>query len=445
MTMDAAATEFTPGATPVADTSSNSMEPSKNRTFSADAAIFKPMGKMDFAPSKGRTFSADAAVFKPMSGTEPASFDEGSEEIALKAAAWAAEMMAWCPTAAPSPAMSAMSSMPGSAPWTPYTWDGSMGTWPAAALSGLMADDTFALPEAEEATHASGGNDTNEDGEGDETADFNFAGMKELLESSILASLQAADMEIGGAVDKQSHESRARARTTSSILSVEADRSSDSSSTPKAEIRARIKDVSAKIQPPPGLEELRDESKWPAGTTTVMLRNIPNKYTQKMLVDVIQKEGYKGEVDFMYLPIDFKNKCNVGYVFINFRSEHACSRFAAEFHQATSKEKLPGFNSQKICEVVPAKFQGQMENVRRLQTNPVMAQLLETPEWLPQVFDEEGNELPFPMANSSNNKNTKGRAGSSRDAKGRKPAAAPASSMERSKQGSKEVRGRQWD
>ncbi|KAK4784233.1 hypothetical protein SAY86_018601 [Trapa natans] len=50
--------------------------------------------------------------------------------------------------------------------------------------------------------------------------------------------------------------------------------------------------------------------------TTLMIKNIPNKYTSKMLLAAID-EHHRGTYDFIYLPIDFKNKCNVGYAFIN--------------------------------------------------------------------------------------------------------------------------------
>ena len=39
--------------------------------------------------------------------------------------------------------------------------------------------------------------------------------------------------------------------------------------------------------------------------TTLMIKNIPNKYTQKMLLSTVD-DTHKGFYDFFYLPIDFK-------------------------------------------------------------------------------------------------------------------------------------------
>ena len=42
--------------------------------------------------------------------------------------------------------------------------------------------------------------------------------------------------------------------------------------------------------------------------TTLMVRNIPNKYNQKMLLATIE-DRHEGKFDLLYLPIDFKNRC----------------------------------------------------------------------------------------------------------------------------------------
>lgn len=78
--------------------------------------------------------------------------------------------------------------------------------------------------------------------------------------------------------------------------------------------------------------------------TTIMIRNIPNKYTQTMLLQEIDA-SYRGAYDFFYLPIDFKNKCNVGYAFINFMDYRRIVPFFREFNA----QRWKNFNSEKVC------------------------------------------------------------------------------------------------
>lgn len=128
--------------------------------------------------------------------------------------------------------------------------------------------------------------------------------------------------------------------------------------------------------------------------TTVMLRNIPNRYTRDMLIDRLN-EGYEGQYDFVYLPIDFNSKCNVGYAFINFKLAPVAAKFIAEFHGAKTAQCLPGFSSAKICEVSYARVQGRDANMENLRDEKFIDKLNERPEWQPLFFDDDGKEIPF--------------------------------------------------
>ncbi|CAE7309152.1 ML4 [Symbiodinium natans] len=61
--------------------------------------------------------------------------------------------------------------------------------------------------------------------------------------------------------------------------------------------------------------------------STVMLRNIPCRYTQGSLMQEVDQMGFEGFYDFFYLPMDTRNKNSVGYAFINFKDSMDAERF----------------------------------------------------------------------------------------------------------------------
>lgn len=101
--------------------------------------------------------------------------------------------------------------------------------------------------------------------------------------------------------------------------------------------------------------------------TTLMIKNIPNKYTSKMLLDAID-EYHVGTYDFIYLPIDFRNKCNVGYAFINMLSP----AYIIPFYEAFNGKKWDKFNSEKVVSLAYARIQGLAALVARFQNSSLM-------------------------------------------------------------------------
>ncbi|CAM0904839.1 unnamed protein product [Alopecurus aequalis] len=101
--------------------------------------------------------------------------------------------------------------------------------------------------------------------------------------------------------------------------------------------------------------------------TTLMIKNIPNKYTSKMLLTAID-ENHRGTYDFIYLPIDFKNKCNVGYAFINMISPEHIIPFYKIFHG----KRWEKFNSEKVASLAYARIQGKSSLIAHFQNSSLM-------------------------------------------------------------------------
>lgn len=127
--------------------------------------------------------------------------------------------------------------------------------------------------------------------------------------------------------------------------------------------------------------------------TSLMVRNIPNKYTQQMLLTEFAENGHgPGVIDFFYLPIDFKNRCNRGYAFINFVD----FRDILMFHRQYYGKHWRTFNSDKICDITYARIQGKAAMLKRFENSALMEK---DEEYKPLVFVSEGPDkgkrLPF--------------------------------------------------
>ena len=101
--------------------------------------------------------------------------------------------------------------------------------------------------------------------------------------------------------------------------------------------------------------------------TTLMIKNIPNKYTISSFLEEIN-ENFKNTYDIFYLPIDYINKCNLGFAFINFLEP----LHIILFYELYRGKKWKKFNSDKICELLYAKFQGRKELITHFEKGKVL-------------------------------------------------------------------------
>mmetsp|Transcript_18761 Transcript_18761/g.40959 ORF Transcript_18761/g.40959 Transcript_18761/m.40959 type:complete len:293 (-) Transcript_18761:96-974(-) len=130
-----------------------------------------------------------------------------------------------------------------------------------------------------------------------------------------------------------------------------------------------------------------DAPVWPETATTVMLRNIPNRYTVEEILAEVRDKNFDGLFDFVYLPIDFQLKRNKGYAFINFDSPRTRARFVSVFDGYA----LTRYATRKVLQVVPAITQGFQENMAKYNTKDAVRV---TNQWFrPMVFPLTVNNL----------------------------------------------------
>lgn len=116
-----------------------------------------------------------------------------------------------------------------------------------------------------------------------------------------------------------------------------------------------------------------DRASWSDGITTVMIRQVPRCYTQRMLLDEVNSRGFEGLADFIYLPFDVKKNVNVGYGFLSFVDSKSAQAFRDTFdgmfldNLEALMAKVGGKNKGKPPQplrVHPATVQGYEANLR---------------------------------------------------------------------------------
>jgi len=98
--------------------------------------------------------------------------------------------------------------------------------------------------------------------------------------------------------------------------------------------------------------------------TTLMVRNLPLDLVQSVLALEVDKSGFAGQYDFLYMPSSFGTGLGKGYAFINFVSTSLATAFGELWHGScrfsTSSCKL---------KVIVASLQGLEANVKRWDTS----------------------------------------------------------------------------
>ncbi|OIW21367.1 hypothetical protein TanjilG_02424 [Lupinus angustifolius] len=153
--------------------------------------------------------------------------------------------------------------------------------------------------------------------------------------------------------------------------------------------------------------------------TTLMIKNIPNKYTSKMLLVAID-EHCRGSYDFLYLPIDFKAKQMQCWLCIH-KYDRSSSNysFLPGYAKAFNGKKWEKFNSEKVASLAYGRIQGKDSLIAHFQNSSLMN---EDKRCRPIIFHTDGPNAgdmePFPVGANIRTRPGKSRTGSNEENSG---------------------------
>jgi len=125
--------------------------------------------------------------------------------------------------------------------------------------------------------------------------------------------------------------------------------------------------------------------------TTVMLRNLPVELTRDMLLQLLNDQGFAGEYNFIYMPIDFVKQVGLGYAFVNLVRNDVAPRFWQSFDRFHSWP----VRSTKVCRLGwSTPHQGLQKHIERYRNSPLMHK--DVPDAIRPALFENGTRIAFP-------------------------------------------------
>jgi hypothetical protein len=119
------------------------------------------------------------------------------------------------------------------------------------------------------------------------------------------------------------------------------------------------------------LQEMYNKTSKDAPPTTMMIRNIPSRYSQQDLVLDLKELGFTSTFDFLYIPMDQGTSANVGYAFVNFISPTWAAKCMDSFQNYRFSRQPRGCN--KTARVSVAHIQGLDKNLQHYENSAVNA------------------------------------------------------------------------
>jgi len=126
--------------------------------------------------------------------------------------------------------------------------------------------------------------------------------------------------------------------------------------------------------------------------TTVMMCKLPSSWKLDDLEEELLRKGFAGHFDFVYLPVSFRSGNNFGYAFVNLKDHATALKFVHEMGLTQPADLW------KWSDV-----QGKEANIERQRNSTLMHKSV---PWhcKPALYDQSGNQVPFPAPTKRINK-----------------------------------------